>query len=77
MLENFINAASTSISAYIKWRMFTSDRPKPKSRGKAPVKDFTALGNTLGELGQSQIAPNLAQLAEAARSGSLPITPLR
>ncbi|MBL1419300.1 MAG: hypothetical protein COC24_002200 [Alphaproteobacteria bacterium] len=75
LLEDFSNAVGMSISAYIKWRVFAPDRPKPKSRCKAPVKDFTALGSILGELGQSQIAPNLAQLAEAAKSGSLPITP--
>lgn len=74
LLENFANAAGVSISAYIKWRVFASDTPKPKSHGKAPIKDFTALGNILGELGQSEIAPSLTQLADAAKSGSLPVT---
>lgn len=75
LLENFSNAADMSISGYIKWRVFTPDRPKPKFHRNTPIKDFTALGSILGELGKSQIAPNLAQLAEAAQSGSLPITP--
>ncbi|NRA87339.1 MAG: hypothetical protein HRU28_08085 [Rhizobiales bacterium] len=73
-MKNFAKAAGMSISAYIKWRVLAADMPKPKSRGKAPIKDFTALGNILGELGQSKIALNLTLLAEAAKSGSLPVT---
>ena len=74
LLESFSTAAGLSVSAYIKWCVFASDKPKPKSRSKTPVKDHEALGSILGELGQSQISSNLAELAEAASSGSLPVT---
>lgn len=40
-----------------------------------PVNDPEALGRALGLLGQSRIANNLNQLAKAANSGALPVTP--
>lgn len=75
LLEDISNKAGLSVSAYIKWRVFNSDNPKPKSRGKTSVKDHAILGSILGEFGQSQIALNLSELAKAVKTGSLHLTP--
>jgi hypothetical protein len=53
----------------------TATRTPRRTRGKHPVKDHEALGRLLAELGRSRIANNLNQLARAANSGSLPVTP--
>ena len=68
-------AAGMSIGAYIRWRVFEPSTPPPKSRGKFPVKDHQALAKALGLLGQSRLSNNLNQLARAANTGSLSLTP--
>lgn len=68
-------AAGMSLAAYIRWRLFEPDMPPPRTRGNFPVKDHQALSQVLGLLGQSRLANNLNQLARAANSGSLPVTP--
>lgn len=40
-----------------------------------PVQDEQALGQLLAELGCSRLSANLNQLAKAAHSGALPVTP--
>jgi hypothetical protein len=69
------DAAGMSLGAYVRWRVFDPSSPPPKSRGKFPVKDHQALSKALGLLGQSRLANNLNQLARAANTGSLPLTP--
>jgi hypothetical protein len=69
------DAIGMTLGAYIKWRVFDPDRPPPRKRGKAPVKDHQALSRILGMLGGSRMASNLNQLAKAANTGSLPVTP--
>jgi len=69
------DAAGMSLGAYIRWRVFDPSSPPPKSRGKFPVKDHQALSKALGLLGQSRLANNVNQLARAANTGSLPLTP--
>lgn len=70
------DAGDMPLGAYIRSRLF--DQPvgdhRPR-RSKRPVKDQQALASVLGELGKSRIANNLNQLAKAANSGSLPLTP--
>ncbi|MCF8466224.1 MAG: hypothetical protein K9G33_02380, partial [Sneathiella sp.] len=51
------------------------DVAQRKTRGKFPVKDHEALGRVLGALGSSRLSSNLNQLAKAANTGSLPVTP--
>ena len=68
------DAAGMTLGAYIKWRLFDPDRPSPRSRGKAPVRDHALLSQLLALLGSSRLASNLNQLAKAANSGSLPMT---
>ena len=69
------DAAGVSLSAYIKDRLFGADAPRRITRGKAPVKDHQVLGRLLGQLGTLRLANNLNQLAKAANTGSLPVTP--
>lgn len=69
------DALGMSLASYIRWRLFDPDSPPPRQRGKVPVKDQQALSGLLAHLGKSQLANNLNQLARAANSGSLPVTP--
>ena len=69
------DAAGMSVAAYIRWRLFNPDSPPPRTRGKFPVKDHQALTKLLALLGQSRLANNVNQLAKAAHSGSLPLSP--
>lgn len=69
------DAAGMSLGAYIRSRIFDKNLPKRQTRGKHPVKDHQELGKLLGELGRSKIANNLNQLAKAANSGSLEVSP--
>lgn len=64
-----------SLAAYIRWRLFDPDRPPPRHRGNAPVKDQHALSSLLAQLGQSRLSNNLNQLARAVNTGSLPVSP--
>lgn len=74
-LEN--RAGRLALGAYIRSRLFDGSAAAPprRTRGKRPVKDHAVLGQLLGELGRSHLASNLNQLAKAANSGSLPVTP--
>lgn len=69
------DAAGTSLSNYIKWRLFETDRPAPRKRGKVPVKGHKMLAALLAQLGASRLASTANQLAKAVHSGSLPVTP--
>ena len=69
------DAAGMSLAAYIRWRLFDPASPPPRRRNKAPVKDHQALSTLLAQLGQSRLSSNLNQLARAAHSGSLPVSP--
>lgn len=68
-------AAGMSLSAYIRWKLFDPTSKPPHRRGVFPVKDHRALAQLLAMLGQSRLANNVNQLAKAANSGSLPVTP--
>lgn len=69
------DAAGMALGAYIRSRLLDSDLVAPRKRGKFPVKDHQALAQLLGLLGQSRLANNVNQLARAANTGSLPVTP--
>lgn len=68
------DALGMSLAAYIRWRLFDPDKPPPRKRGKAPVKDEQALSGLLAQLGQSRLSNNLNQLARAVNTGSLPVS---
>ena len=70
-------AGDEPLGAYIRKKLLGSNR-KPRrrrSRSRKPLKDEKALGELLGKLGESRLASNVNQLAKAANSGSLPVTP--
>lgn len=69
------DAAGMSLGSYIRWRLFDPDKPPPRQRGKAPIKHHRALSEVVAKFGRSHIASNLNQLAKAANSGSLVVTP--
>jgi hypothetical protein len=69
------DAGDQPIGAYIRSKLFDHAQPHQRRRQKRPVKDHQALGRLLGELGKTRLANNLNQLARAANSGSLPVTP--
>lgn len=64
-----------SVNAYMVWRSAYDECPPPRSRGRVPIKDHQALSAVLAKLANSHIAGNLNQLAKAANSGSLILTP--
>lgn len=64
-------AGNTSLSAYIRERIFGEAAQKRKSRNRNPVKDQEALARVLGLLGRSRIANNLNQLAKDSNCGAL------
>ena len=69
------DAAGMSLGGYIRSRLLDPDWIAPRRRGKFPVKDHRALAQLLAMLGQSRLANNVNQLAKAANTGSLPVTP--
>ncbi len=69
------DAAGMSLGGYIRSRLLDPDWIAPRKRGKFPVKDHRALAQLLAMLGQSRLANNVNQLAKAANTGSLPVTP--
>lgn len=69
-------AAGMPLAAFLRSLIFDEDflkkRRKPR---KSPVKDHQVLARVQAELGQSRLANNLNQLAKAANSGSLEVSP--
>lgn len=68
-------AGDMPLGAYIRSQMFQGKKARTRRRYKRPVKDHQALGQLLGALGEARLANNLNQLAKAANTGSLPVTP--
>ena len=68
-------AAGMPLGAYIRDRLFGMEAEPRRTRGKFPVKDHQSLAKLLALLGRSQLGSSLSQLARAAGSGSLPVTP--
>jgi hypothetical protein len=69
-------AGNVPLGVYIRSKLF--DRPLPDyypRRPRHPVRDEQILGQVLAELGKARLANNLNQLAKAANTGSLPVTP--
>ena len=64
-----------ALGEYIRSRLFGEDVSPRRTRGKSPVKDHEALARVLAALGASRLPSNLNQLARAANTGSLPVTP--
>jgi hypothetical protein len=65
------DADGTPLGAYIRERLLAV----PPRRSRMTPADREALLKLLGTLGQSRLANNVNQLAKAANTGSLPVTP--
>ena len=69
-------AAGIPLSDFLRPLIFNEallkKRRKPR---KSPVKDYQILASVQGELGKSRLANNVNQLAKAANSGSLEVSP--
>lgn len=66
-------AGPIAVGSYVKCVLFADDDKRSNHRSRAPVKDHAALASMLAQLGASRTAEWLAMLAEAARSGTLPV----
>lgn len=67
------SAGGMALGAYVRSRLFGRDGVPLDAGGR--TMDGQALARLLAALGQSKLAGNLADLAEAARIGTLPVTP--
>jgi Bacterial mobilisation protein (MobC) len=67
-------AGGMPLGAFIRSRLL-EDTEHPRRSRRKPVKDEAALARLLGELGNARLANNLNQLAKAANTGALPVTP--
>jgi hypothetical protein len=67
-------AGSMPLGAYIRSRLLGGSA-MPRKAHRRPVKDDEALARVLGALGNARLANNLNQLAKAANTGALPVTP--
>lgn len=72
-------AGDMTLSRYIRARLFPDEavaqsRNRPKRKLHKPCPDHVLLARVLGLLGSSDMAVNLARLAEAAEIGALPVT---
>lgn len=65
-------AGDLPISTYAKSLLFAVTAKPARLSPRNPSLDHQILGQLLEALGQAEIAPHLAVLADAARSGSLP-----
>lgn len=69
-------AGDLPISTYAKGLLFAVTAKPARLSPRNPTLDHQILGQLLGALGRSEIAPHLRELAEATRSGSLPLDEL-
>lgn len=67
-------AGTMPLGAYIRMRLFGETATQRRSY-RSPVRDDKVLAQLLGELGKARLANNLNQLAKAANSGFLDVTP--
>lgn len=68
-------AGDMPLGAYIREQVLKGDKARKRRRYRRPIKDQQALAELLGALGEVHLANNLNQLAKAANTGSLPVTP--
>jgi len=68
------DAKGKPLGIYIRSLIFEDDGVLRKRRNRS-VKDVEAMGKALALLGQSRLSSNVNQIAKAANSGALPVTP--
>ncbi|MDG2532217.1 hypothetical protein P6144_01030 [Sphingomonas sp. HITSZ_GF] len=64
------DAAGQALGGYIKARLFADD-PAQREHRRLPVRDQRTIAQALAQLGRSELAASLRDLAAAVRSGSL------
>lgn len=67
-------AGTMPLGAYIRSKLL-GEAARQRVTHRSPVKDERTLAQLLGELGKARLSNNLNQLAKAANSGSLSVTP--
>ncbi|MEO0695660.1 MAG: plasmid mobilization relaxosome protein MobC [Pseudomonadota bacterium] len=70
-----LEAGPDGLAAYIRAKLFDGEVSPRKVTPPKPSADRERLGRVLGALAQSRIASNLNQLARAANTGALPVSP--
>ncbi len=68
-------AGDMPLGAYVKSRVLDGAEPPRRKSPQPTIADRNALAQVLAMLGGSRLSSNLNQLARAANSGSLPVTP--
>lgn len=69
-------AGDQPVSTYAKSLLFAVTARAARLSPRNPSLDHQILAQLLGALGRAEIAPNLRELSDAARSGSLPLDEL-
>ena len=65
------DAAGTSLSAYVRERLFGEATRPRKGRGRFPVKDHESLARVLRALGRSNLSQDFDALSWAVQDGSV------
>lgn len=68
-------AGRLPLGAYIREQLFGASAQRRRTRGQFPIKSHQCLAKALAMLGHCQLGNSLRELARAAGSGSLPVTP--
>ena len=68
-----VRAGDMAVSAYAKSLLFAANAKAIRRSPRNPLLDHRMLGQILAQLGRNEIAPHLSTIAQAARSGSLPL----
>jgi len=74
-IKALADAYGITLSALFRHAVLGEQQVKRKRKVRQPVKSKKELARLFAMLGQSRIASNLSQLAHAANSGSLVMTP--
>lgn len=70
------DARGMSLSGYIRKRLFSCEKSEPMKAGRlSPVERQRLLASILQRLGQSNIAPQISKLVEAAQLGLINVSP--
>ncbi len=71
-------AGGQPLGTYIRGKILSDDAGDTSPRrtsSKPPIRDHAALAKVLAFLGHTHFAPSLMDLAQAAKAGTLPVTP--
>lgn len=74
------DAGALSMAAYIRLKVFGEEETAPRRKAytlkkTSPSSELVMIGHMLGGLGESEIAANLNDIANAARIGAMPMSP--